>query len=67
MTDFDLQVIKFMVRSLAQTLVVQECHLWLNLSEMRDANKACFLDVPISQVGLFGDIVEEFTQQFLRP
>ncbi|KAL0201385.1 hypothetical protein M9458_004572, partial [Cirrhinus mrigala] len=28
------------------------------------AEKVCFLDAPISQVGLFGDTVEEFAQQF---
>ncbi|CAM4542713.1 unnamed protein product [Leuciscus chuanchicus] len=41
------------------TLVVQECHLWLNL-----ADKVWFLDSPIPQVGLFGDAVESFAQQF---
>ncbi len=45
-------------------MVVQECHLWLNLAEMKDANKARFLDAPISQAGLFGDTVEGFAQQF---
>ncbi|KAL0161559.1 hypothetical protein M9458_045284, partial [Cirrhinus mrigala] len=39
-------------------------HLWLNLAEMRDAEKARFLDAPISQTGLFGETVEEFAQQF---
>ncbi|KAL0161148.1 hypothetical protein M9458_044873, partial [Cirrhinus mrigala] len=40
------------------------CPGTLNLAKMRDAEKVCFLDAPISQVGLFGDIVEEFAQQF---
>ncbi len=31
-----------------RSLVAQECHLWLNLAEMRDANKVCLLDAPIS-------------------
>ncbi|KAL0168512.1 hypothetical protein M9458_036734, partial [Cirrhinus mrigala] len=43
---------------------VQERHLWLNLAEMRDAEKVHFLDAPISQVSLFGDTVEEFAQLF---
>ncbi len=34
------------------TMVVQERHLWLNLAEMKDVNKACFLDAPISRRGL---------------
>ncbi len=31
---------------------------------MKDVDKARFLDAPISQVGLFGDTVEGFAQQF---
>ncbi len=46
------------------TMVVQERHLWLNLVEMKDVDKARFLDAPISQAGLFGDTVEDFAQQF---
>ncbi len=46
------------------TMVVQECHLCLNLAEMKDVDKAHFLDAPISQAGLFGDTVEGFAQQF---
>ncbi len=45
-------------------VVVQEHHLWLNLAEMNDVDKACFLDAPISKAGLFGDTVEGFAQQF---
>ncbi len=46
------------------TMVVQEHHLWLNLAEMKDVDKARFLDAPISQAELFGDTVEGFAQQF---
>ncbi|KAL0177681.1 hypothetical protein M9458_026575, partial [Cirrhinus mrigala] len=46
------------------TMVVQESHLWLNLAEMRDAEKVRFLDAPNSQAGLFGETMEEFAQQF---
>ncbi len=45
-------------------MVVQEHHLWLNLAEMKDVDKACFLDAPISQAGLFGDTVQSFAKQF---
>ncbi len=54
-------------RALGQTmstLVVQERHLWLTLGDMREANKHRFLDSPISQAGLFGEVVEGFAQQF---
>ncbi len=66
-TDFALRAPKVTARSLGKamsTMVVQERHLWLNLAEMKDADKAHFLDAPISQVGLFGDTVEGFAQQF---
>ncbi len=43
------------------TVVVQERHLWLNLVEMKDVDKAHFLD---AQAGLFGGTVEGFAQQF---
>ncbi len=66
-TDFTLRATKVTARSLGKamsTMVVQECHLWLNLAEMKDVDKARFLDAPISQAGLFGDTVEGFAQQF---
>ncbi len=66
-TDFALWATKVTARSLGKamsTMVVQEHHLWLNLAEMMDADKARFLDAPISQAGLFGDTVEGFAQQF---
>ncbi len=66
-TDFALRATKVTARSLGKamsTMVVQERHLWLNLAEMKDVDKACFLDAPISQGGLFGDTVEGFAQQF---
>ncbi len=56
-TDFALRATKVTARSLGKamsTMVVQERHLWLNLAEMKDVDKARFLDAPISQGGLFG-------------
>ncbi|KAI2655623.1 Transposon Ty3-G Gag-Pol polyprotein [Labeo rohita] len=66
-TDYALRATKVTAQALGRamsTMVVQERHLWLNLAEMRDAEKARFLDAPISQAGLFGETVEEFAQQF---
>ncbi len=65
-TDFTLRETKVTARSLGKTMstmVVQERHLWLNLAEMKDVDKARFLDTPISQGGLFSDTVEGFAQQ----
>ncbi len=66
-TDFTLRATKVTARSLGKamsTMVVQELYLWLNLAEMKDVDKARFLDAPISQGGLFGDTAEGFAQQF---
>ncbi|KAL0157267.1 hypothetical protein M9458_048513, partial [Cirrhinus mrigala] len=66
-TDYALRATKVTAQALGRamsTMVVQERHLWLNLAEMRDAEKARFLDAAISQSGLFGETVEEFAQQF---
>ncbi len=65
--NFALRATKVTARSLGKaisTMVVQERNLWLTLAEMKDVDKAHFLDAPISQVGLFGDTVEGFAQQF---
>ncbi|KAL0152765.1 hypothetical protein M9458_052488 [Cirrhinus mrigala] len=66
-TDYALRATKVTAQALGRamsTMVVQERHLWLNLAEMRDAEKVRFLDAPISQAGLFGETVVEFAQQF---
>ncbi|KAL0172917.1 hypothetical protein M9458_033228, partial [Cirrhinus mrigala] len=66
-TDYALRATKVTAQALGRamsTMVVQERHLWLNLTEMRDAEKVRFLDAPISQAGVFGKTMEEFSQQF---
>ncbi|KAI2646588.1 Transposon Ty3-G Gag-Pol polyprotein [Labeo rohita] len=48
-TDFALRATKVTARSLGQvmsTLMVQERHLWLNLAQMADVDKARFPDAP---------------------
>ncbi len=37
--------------------VAAECHLWLNLTEICENEKVFLLDAPISQSGLFGEVV----------
>ncbi|KAI2663140.1 ORF V: Enzymatic polyprotein [Labeo rohita] len=43
---------------------VLERHLWLTLTEIKDADKVPFLDAPISPTGLFGPSVEGFAERF---
>ncbi len=66
-TDLALRATKVTARSLGRamsTMVVQERHLWLCLADMKEADKARFLNAPVSQTCLFGDAVENFAQQF---
>ncbi len=65
--DLALRAAKVTTRSLGRamsTMVVQERHMWLCLADMREADKARFLNAPVSQTGLFGDAVENLAQQF---
>ncbi len=51
-TDLALRATKVTPRSLGcamSTMVGQECHLWLCLADMREADKARFLNAPVSQ------------------
>ncbi len=48
----------------ASALVVLERHLWLTLTEIKDADRVSFLDAPISPSGLFGPAVEGFAERF---
>ncbi len=66
-TDLALRATKVTAQSLGRamsTMVVQERHLWLCLADMKEVDKARFLNAPLSQTGLFGDAVENFAQQF---
>ncbi len=46
------------------SLVVLERHLWLTLTEIKDADRVSFLDAPISPSGLFGPAVKGFAERF---
>ncbi len=57
--DLALQATKVTTQSLS-TLVVQECHSWLCLADMKEQEMAQFLNAPVSETGLFSDTVESF-------
>lgn len=46
------------------SLVVLERHLWLDLMEIKDADKVTFLYFPVSPTGLFGPAVNHFAECF---
>lgn len=68
MTDLVLQATKTTVQAIGRamaSLVVLELHLWLNLTEFKDADRTALLDSPISPSGLFGTTVDGFTELYI--
>ncbi len=67
-TDLGLRATKHTgwvaIRCSMAGLVVAECHLWLNLTEIREKEKAFLLDAPISSSGLFSDVVNPVVDKF---
>ncbi|CAM4673876.1 unnamed protein product [Leuciscus chuanchicus] len=66
-TDLALRATKTTAQALGRnmaSLVVLERHLWLNLTEIRDADKTAFLDSPVTPSGLFGPSVSGFAERF---
>ncbi len=57
------KVIAWSLGRAMSTLVVQERHLAVS-GRHGDADKVRFLKGPVSQTGLFGDVVESMAQQF---
>ncbi len=56
-TDLALRATKTTAQAIGRSmasLVVLERHLWLTLTEIKDADRVSFLDAPISPSGLFG-------------
>ncbi len=49
---------------LMASLVVLERHLWLNLIEIKNADRTAFLNSPVSTTGLFGSAVDCFVERF---
>ncbi len=66
-TDLALRATKMTAQAIGRSmasLVVLERYLWLNLTEMKYADKIPFLDSPVSPTGLFGPAVEGFAERF---
>ncbi len=66
-TDLALRATKHTARAVGCSMagsVAAECHLWLNLTEIREKEKVFLLDAPISQSGLFGEAVSSVVEKF---
>ncbi len=64
-TDLALRATKATAQAIGRSmssLIVLECHLWLTITEMKEAVKVPFLDTPLSSGSLFGPAVEGFAE-----
>ncbi len=67
MTDLALRTTKTTAQAiwhLTSSLIMLERHLWLTMTEMKEADKVPFLHTPVSSGSLFGPAVEGFAERF---
>ncbi len=65
--DLSLRATKETGRAIGRSMaamVAAERHLWLTLSDMKDKDRVCLLDAPLSSSGLFGDAVNSVVDRF---
>ncbi len=66
-TDFALMATKRAAQSVGKAMgfmVVHQRHLWLNLADLKEADRKVLLNAPVTPSGLFGDAVESITERF---
>ncbi len=66
-TDLVLHTTKATIQAIGwsmSSLVELECHLWLTMTEMKEADKVPFLNASVSSGSLFGPAVEGFAERF---
>lgn len=66
-TDFALKATKKTAQAIGRSMgymVVLHRHLWLTLTELKDADRRALLNAPVSPSGLFGDAVEAIAERF---
>ncbi len=65
--DLSLRATKETARAIGcsmAAMVAAERHLWLTLSDMKNKDRVCLLDAPLSSSGLFGDAVNSVVDRF---
>ncbi len=65
--DLSLRATKETARAIGRSMaamVAAERHLWLTLSDMKNKDRVCLLDAPLSSSGLFGDAVNSVVDRF---
>ncbi|CAM4629912.1 unnamed protein product [Leuciscus chuanchicus] len=66
-TDLALRATKSAAQAIGRnmaSLTVTERHLWLTLSDMKESDRATFLDTPVAPSGLFGPAVKGFSERY---
>ncbi len=63
-TDLALHTTKAAIGRSMSSLVELECHLWLTMTEMKEADKVPFLNASVSSGSLFEPAVEGFAERF---
>ncbi len=66
-TDFALMATKRVAQAVGKAMgfmVVLQRHLWLNLADLKEADRKVLLNAPVTPSGLFGDAVESITEWF---
>ncbi len=66
-TDFALMATKRAAQAVGKAMgfmVVLQRHLWLNLADLKEADRKVLLNALVTPSGLFGDAVESITERF---
>ncbi len=63
-TDLALLATKTTAQAIGRSMPSLVDHLWLNLTEIKNADRTAFLDSPVSTTGLFGLAVDNFVECF---
>ncbi|XP_073668191.1 uncharacterized protein [Paramisgurnus dabryanus] len=66
-TDFALKATKKSAQAIGRSMgfmVVMQRQLWLNLTDLKEADRKTLLNAPVSPSGLFGDAVGTITERF---
>ncbi len=64
-TDFALMAMKRAAQAVGKAMgfmVALQRHLWLNLADLKEADRKVLLNAPVTPSGLFGDAVESITE-----
>ncbi len=68
-TDFALMATKQAAQAVGKAMgfmIILQRHLWLNLADLKDADRKVLLNTPVTPSGLLSDAVESITEHFVE-